>query len=290
LLASCYGWCFAINEVKRLFSKMYLDDPTINRDEVIDYVCSMKSYCTRKSVLTTQICKDTCGGQSFISANRIVELNCVAGTLVIVEGDSNVLAQKVSLKLLDKFKKQGSGFYILLNSSLKVLLYSLRLTINTNIRDRKFHFTLLQARQYYLTRQLAFDLRHSIKSGFSSFDAWSKNHLDIVLHLHQAFAENFILEQYYETVDKCNNRDMKIVLNQLYNLYALSIIEEDLAWFLMNNLIGLTTAKEIVAEVKEICQQISAENAINLVKGFDFPDHLLSLPIANNDEWKKIFQ
>ena len=99
-LARCYAFTAGVTATKAEYADMVLEKGTQATDIVIRNVCAFKAYCTQWAVGATSTCREKLGGQGLISANRISDLNAVAASLVVVEGDSMVLGQKVAGELL----------------------------------------------------------------------------------------------------------------------------------------------------------------------------------------------
>ena len=121
-------------------------------------------------------------------------------------------------------------------------------------------------------------LRGHIKSGKRSYDAFltCQTHL---IALAEAFAERVTLEKFMESIQKCEDQNLKTILKKLCDLYALSTIEGHKGWYLEADYMEGGKTKAIRRLVDELCYEVRQE-AGALVEAFAIPDELLSAPIA----------
>jgi len=63
-------------------------------------------------------------------------------------------------------------------------------------------------------------------------------------------------------------------LGQVCDLYALSVIEQDKAWFMEHRRLSIARAKEVTSHVSELCRQLRP-HALTLIEGFGIPESML---------------
>jgi acyl-CoA oxidase len=81
-------------------------------------------------------------------------------------------------------------------------------------------------------------------------------------------------------------RALRTVLEKAIKLFATSIIERDIGWYLINGVLDADAAARIVELSRQLCADIGAKDvALNIVQGFGVPEHLINAPIAQ--DWKK---
>jgi len=257
----------------------------------VTLVCAVKSYCTRRAVEISGMCREKCGGQGLISSNKIADLNNVAASLVVVEGDSMLLAQKVSKEILD-FRTKGGALKMYATSKLKSWWCQSKIYYggSNSVNKRKFHAALLEAREEILILQIADAIQGSRKKGIPLLEAWSKHHLDLVVHLHKAFTERLFFKKFCEEIDNPHSLHANKLLRSLCDLYVLSAVEEDLGWYLTYTPMDKATSIAIGEELKSLCLQFSYQDALQLVNCFHFPEELITAPIANKDAWQKVME
>ena len=99
-----------------------------------------------------------------------------------------------------------------------------------------------------------------------------------------AYAEKLISDLCYEKINNHAEEEIKPVLKQLYNLYLITVLQEDIGYFLANNLITKSGAKSLRKDFNKLVADISP-NALHLADGFGITDEMLSAPIAR--DWVK---
>eukprot|EP00696_Hemimastix_kukwesjijk_P004521 gnl/Hemi2/1560_TR559_c0_g1_i1.p1 gnl/Hemi2/1560_TR559_c0_g1~~gnl/Hemi2/1560_TR559_c0_g1_i1.p1 ORF type:complete len:684 (-),score=277.56 gnl/Hemi2/1560_TR559_c0_g1_i1:126-2177(-) len=282
-VASVYGMVFATNYVKQRYAaKTEADYP-----EVVQLVCALKGYNSCMAVNITSICREKCGGQGLISINRMSEFCDLAATLVVVEGDSVILAQKVAKDLLFAAKQQAGGaamMWLKGSASLFLKRTSLWLQGCRNILTRSWQQLMFAAREESIRLRLAVALNESMKKGATMMDAWSRIHLDQVVELHKAFVERLIFEKFAEAVE--NNKDAKdvhAVLSILCDLFALSRIEADMGLYMTHLGVSPATSIAISAAVNDILLAINEKEALCMVRAFGLPRKLISTPVSSRD-------
>ena len=67
-------------------------------------------------------------------------------------------------------------------------------------------------------------------------------------------------------------------------LHVLSRIEEDLSFFLINDVIDEDCGNRIIESNRKLCAEL-APHALSLVNAFDLPEEVLAAPIAT--DWVK---
>ena len=56
---------------------------------------------------------------------------------------------------------------------------------------------------------------------------------DLIQHAGKAFGERLIADRFALTLDTCD-KDLKPILAKVYNLYLATIVEKNLAWFVIS--------------------------------------------------------
>ena len=71
--------------------------------------------------------------------------------------------------------------------------------------------------------------------------------------------------------------DLKVALNLLCDLHALSTIEADRAWFMEHGRLSSARSKAISREVSALCRKVRPL-AVDLVDAFGVPEEMLRSP------------
>ena len=92
LIAKTYAYNFFLNLVEDKYQKQTKE----NHAEIVKLACIIKPIITWHAENTASICRERCGGQGFLSANRFGEAISGAHAGITAEGDNKVMQQKVA--------------------------------------------------------------------------------------------------------------------------------------------------------------------------------------------------
>lgn len=84
-----------------------------------------------------------------------------------------------------------------------------------------------------------------MEEGKPFFDVWMFEASDEIQALAHAFGERFCLESAVKVLQSATNDKLKVVLTKIIRLYALSLVKENLGWYLMNGVIKASAAKAL---------------------------------------------
>lgn len=107
-----------------------------------------------------------------------------------------------------------------------------------------------------------------------------KQESDLVQAAAAAFGERVTLEQSALNVERGG---AAAKLRPLAELYGLTVVERDLAWFLAEGVLTPQQGRAVVAAARELCRDLSAQ-MLTLVEAFGIPEHLVAAPIAGDWE------
>jgi acyl-CoA oxidase len=93
---------------------------------------------------------------------------------------------------------------------------------------------------------------------------------DHVLRAARVHVDRVVLEAFVAALDRCADPGAKLLLERLCDLYVLSNVEADLAWFLEHGRLTATRAKSVTSAVNALCAQLRP-HAQTLVDGFAIP-------------------
>jgi acyl-CoA oxidase len=101
---------------------------------------------------------------------------------------------------------------------------------------------------------------------------------DHVLHAASTHIDRIVLEAFVAGIDACESdavegQEARKVLNLVCDLYALSVIEADKAWFIEHRFLSTERAKAVTRAINDRCRLLRPY-AEALVDGFGIPEQL----------------
>ncbi len=287
LLASTYALDFACRYAVERFTSRTEEDA----QEVEAIAAGIKAHSSWHATRVLQTCRECCGGQGYLSVNRLGALKADTEIYTTFEGDNTVLLQLVAKSLLAGYRKQFQDLSLLglLGWATTRAAQSVaernpivtRMTGEDHLRDPAFQAESFAARERALLSSLAARLRDRMKSGADGFVAFTECQ-DHVLGLARAHIDRLVFDRFRAGVDACADASLKKPLLLLRDLFALSRLEEDRAWFLEEGYFESGKARAIRSLVLRLCREVRAW-AVPLVDAFSIPASLLA-PIARDSE------
>jgi acyl-CoA oxidase len=113
----------------------------------------------------------------------------------------------------------------------------------------------------------------------SPFDAFNAVQ-DHVLHTAQAHIDRIIMEAFVAGIEACDSREAQRVLSMVCDLYALSAIEEDKAWYIEHRFLSSERAKAVTRGINDRCRALRPYVQA-LVDGFGIPEQLRDVPMLH---------
>lgn len=279
LVACTYALQFGLNYTKEEWAKGIKAQngrgPPVDEQMVVILCCALKPLCSWNTQSVGTTCRERCGGQGYLSVNRLGQIIGFSHAAMTAEGDNRVLMQKVAKELLDRFNGGRLPHVKAEAAAPPALPAAADLHLGTLQ-------ALLRRREARLVAALATEMASKIGAGEALFEVWMKQESDLVQATAAAFGERVTLEQFALAVE----RDASGVagkLRPLAELYGLTVVERDLAWFLAEGILSPAQGRAVVAEARGLCRDLSAQMT-QLVDAFGIPDHLVAAPIAGDWE------
>jgi acyl-CoA oxidase len=283
-LAKTYAVHFAL----QYLTNRFLNKTEAEMQEIEALAAGMKSYSTWSTRDILQECREACGGKGYLSENRIDALKNDTEIYTTFEGDNTVLMQLVAKNRLSEFRKafgeMGSlGIINYVYENAKVAIseknpIATRRTDDEHLLDSEFHLQAFQHREKTILASAARRIKKLVDGGLEAYDAFN-----VVQHqmidVAQAYLERVVLEQFQETLKTIKDEKSKEILTKLYQLYALSQLEKNKAWYLEDGYMEAVKTKAIRKIVNQLCWDIRPD-AVALVNAFDIPESCLAAPIA----------
>ena len=300
-LAKTYALHFAqdalVQTLHDVFTEGDPNDP--RRRELEARAAGVKASATWHASRTIQTCREACGGAGYLTENRLPDLKADTDVFTTFEGDNTVLLQLVAKELLTSYKdhfgdldvlstvrfvaSQAVGT-VLERTAAKGLIQRLVDVSNRDSArdddaewsDRGWHISLFDYREKHLLEGLARRLRKAAGADdpFAIFNQ-TQDHLLLTA---QAHVDRVLLEAFVAGIDSCPDPEAKAVLNRLCDLFVLSTVEADRAWYIEHGRLSAQRTKLIAGEVNRLCGELRPD-AVALVEAFGVPRAMVTAPM-----------
>ena len=284
LLAKTYAIHFALQYVTQRF----IDKKESEMQEIEALAAGLKAYSTWSTRDVLQECREAIGGKGYLSENRIDALKNDTEIYTTFEGDNTVLMQLVAKNRLSEFRKafgemdaMGIVNYVYENAKTAISEKNpiiTRKTDEAHLLDPEFHLNAFEHREKTILASAAKRIRKLIDGGLEPYDAFN-----VVQHqmidVSQAYIDRIVLEQFQIATESIKDEKTKEIVVKLSQLYALSQIEKNKAWYLEEGYMEGVKTKAIRKMVNQLCWEIR-QDAVSLVKAFAIPETCLAAPIA----------
>jgi acyl-CoA oxidase len=273
------------------------------RRELESRAAGTKALATWHATGTIQECREACGGAGYLSVNRFDALKADTDVFTTFEGDNTVLLQLVAKGLLTDYSSDFEDLdqlgmvrfvaglaveTVIEKTNAHKLLERVRDLLpggdqwdqEAGILDSDYQLAMLRFREEHTLAGVARRLKRGIDNQMNPGEVFSRVQ-DHVIHAARAHVERLVLEAFVEKVrgleDSPENNDNKAALGLLCDLHALSVIEEDRAWFMEHGRLTTVRSKEISRRINSLCRRIRPL-ARDLVEAFGIPEEMLRAP------------
>jgi acyl-CoA oxidase len=302
-LARVYALHFAqvevISRLDRIFGMRDEEAPERDRRELETWAAGIKATASWHAMETIQTCRECCGGVAYLSENRFGELRDDTDIFTTFEGDNTVLMQLVAKSVLTDYRDDFSNLNPIGTAGFIASHVVQTVAERTGLReiagrllddltpgredegdlgDRSYHLALFHWREQHITAGAARRIKRGVDDGVDPA-AVLIDAQDHVVAIARAHVDRLILEAFAAAIERCEDEEVRELLNRVCDLYALVTIENDRAWFQEHGRISSTRAKLITRAVNRLCGELR-EDAGRLVDGFGIPDAVLRAPIG----------
>ena len=291
LIARSYALQFAQNElVAKLHDVQTADSPDAEEQrELESRAAGLKAANTWHASTAIQEAREACGGAGYLAENRLTTLRADTDVFTTFEGDNHVLTQLVAKELLTayaddvkgmspvewvRFAANFAGDRVLKRTAAETIMQTILDSRQDNeeegsLFNRGTQVKMFEDREEYLLSSVARRLQGKSKE-MSAFDAFNAVQ-DHVLHTAKAHIDRIVLEAFVAGIDACPDEEARRILGMVCDLYALSVIEEDKAWFIEHRFLSTERAKAVTRGINERCRSLRP-HAETLVDGFGIPE------------------
>jgi acyl-CoA oxidase len=293
LIAKSYALQFAQNElVAKCHELQTAEDPDPEEQrELESRAAGLKAANTWHATRAIQEAREACGGAGYLAENRLIALKSDTDVFTTFEGDNHVLTQLVAKELLTayaddikgmspvewvRFAANFAGERVAKRTAAQAIMQTILDSRQDNeeegsLFNRGTQVTMFEDREEYMLASVARRLQGKSKEmgAFEAFNAVQ----DHVLHAATAHIDRIILEAFVAGIDTCEDEEARKILNVVCDLYALSVIEGDKAWFIEHRFLSTERAKAVTRGINDRCKVLRPYAEL-LVDGFGIPEKL----------------
>jgi acyl-CoA oxidase len=293
LVARSYALQFAQNQLlATLHDLQSSEDPDPEEQrELESRAAGLKAANTWHATTAIQEAREACGGAGYLAENRLIGLRADSDVFTTFEGDNTVLCQLVAKNLLTayaddikgmspvewvRFAANYAGDRVLKRTAAEAILQTIvdrrqDSEEEGSLFDRGTQVKMFEDREEYLLSSVARRLQRRAKE-MPAFEAFNTVQ-DHVLHTARAHVDRIVLEAFVAGIESCDDAGARRVLDMLCDLYAVSVIEDDKAWFMEHRFLSTERAKAVTRAVNERCRSLRPY-ALDIVGGFGIPEQL----------------
>ncbi|BBZ08374.1 acyl-CoA oxidase [Mycolicibacterium doricum] len=303
LVARSYALQFAQNElVAKCHELQSTEHPDAEEQRELEArAAGLKAANTWHASRAIQEAREACGGAGYLAENRLIGLRGDIDVFTTFEGDNHVLTQLVAKELLTayaddvkgmspvdwvRFAANTVGTRVIKRTAAETIMQTILDTRQDNeeegsLFNRGTQVQMFEDREEYLLSSVARRLQAKSKE-MSAFDAFNAVQ-DHVLHTAQAHIDRIVLEAFVAGIDTCADEEAKNILGMVCDLYALSVVEDDKAWFIEHRFLSTERAKAVTRGINERCRSLRPHAEL-LVDGFGIPEQLRYAAMMDPDE------
>jgi acyl-CoA oxidase len=296
LLAQTYAQVFAHEGLLRTFDDVFSGraDSDEDRQDLETIAAALKPASTWHALTTLQVCREACGGAGFLTENRLTSLRADLDVYVTFEGDNTVLLQLVAKRLLADVAKEladidaGTMARLVAERAADVALHrtpllrvvqtladggSARRTVG-NLRATEAQRELLTDRVETMVAELAAALRPAGKASREVAARLLDEHQHGLIEAARAHADLLQWEAFTAGLAEVADPGTRQVLTWLRNLFGLTLIERNLAWYLIHGRLSSGRARVVTSYVDRLLARLRP-HAQDLVDAFGYgPEHV----------------
>ncbi|WP_432123487.1 acyl-CoA dehydrogenase [Streptomyces sp. S1] len=301
LVARTYALHFAQDVVRTQLHEVFSgaeDDPQARR-RLESRAAGTKALGTWHATRTVQECREACGGAGYLAVNRFAALKADSDVFTTFEGDNHVLLQLVAKGLLtdhasefEDLDQLGMVRYVtglavetvMERTSAHKLLERVRDLLpggdewdrEAGLLDPEYQLAMVRYREEHMLAGVARRLKRGIDQKRDPGAVFSSVQ-DHVIALARAHVERLVLEAFVDRVRAMPEGGNKDALGLLCDLFALSTIEADRAWFMEHGRLTVQRSKALTREVNDLCRKVRPL-AVDLVDAWGVPPEVLRAP------------
>ncbi|OMH26307.1 acyl-CoA dehydrogenase [Tersicoccus phoenicis] len=304
-IARTYAGSFAHEELLARFDDVFsgAHDTDEDRQDLETLAAACKALSTWNALDTLQECREACGGAGFLSENRLTGLRADLDVYATFEGDNTVLLQLVAKRLLTDYANDFRGIdfgamarYAVGQAADRTFSRSglrqavqfftdrgdQRLAVNA-LREEGAQRALLTGRVEDMVAEIAQQLRSARKLPTEKAASVFNSHQHELIEAARAHAELLQWEAFTAGLATVQDPATRTVLTWLRDLFGLTLIEENVGWYLMHGRISMQRARTLTGYVNRLLARLRP-HAQDLVDAFGYEQPHLRAAIASGAE------
>jgi acyl-CoA oxidase len=295
-LATSYALQFAQEELVTTLHEVQSGENVDERRqrELEARAAGIKAVASWHATATIQTCREACGGAGYLTENLLTTLKADTDVFTTFEGDNTVLLQLAAKGLLTSYRDHVSDLGSLATAQFlaeqivdaviertaahslieRILAVGPGHTDERALFDRAWQLRAFEDREQHVLDGLARRLRRaSDNASDEAFELFNDTQ-DHVLRAGRVHVDRVVLEAFVSAIDRCADADAAVLLDRVCDLYVLSTIEQDLAWFLGHDRLTSARGKAVTSAVNDLCAALRP-HAATLVDALAIPAELL---------------
>jgi len=303
-LAKSYALHFAQEE---LVSTMHdvqgqADVDEAAQRELESRAAGLKAAQTWHATATIQMAREACGGAGYLAENRLPALKADTDVFTTFEGDNTVLLQLVAKGLLTGYRDAfgsldgwGKAQFVadqvretvLERTAARSLIARLVDAVpgrdeEVSLLDRGWQLKAFEDREKHTLDGAIKRLRKGAATkGIKPFDIFNDVQ-DHVLKTAVTHIDRVVLEAFVAGIERTTDPAAKALLAKVCDLYALTTIEADKAWFLEHGRLTPTRAKALTGAVNQLLKELRPHMR-TLVDAFAIPEAWVKSSIVDTE-------
>ena len=295
-LAQTYAQAFAHERMLETFHDVFsgAKDTEEDRQDLETIAAALKASSTWHALDTLQTAREACGGAGFLTENRLVSLRADLDVYVTFEGDNTVLLQLVAKRLLADYSKEfkdidatGVARYMagraadaaLHRTPLLRVVQTLADGGNVRrsagqLRDTETQRELLTDRVETMVAEVAAALRPATKAPRVEAARRFNENQHALIECARAHADLLQWEAFTAGIAKVEDPGTRQVLIWLRDLFGLTVVERNLAWYLIHGRLSAGRARTVTSYIERLLTRLRP-HAQDLVDAFGYgPEHV----------------
>ncbi|KGM13795.1 acyl-CoA dehydrogenase family protein [Cellulomonas bogoriensis] len=307
-LAQTYAATFAHERMLRQFDAVFSGraDTDTDRQDLETIAAALKSTTTWHALDTLQTCREACGGAGFLAENRIVGLRADLDVYATFEGDNTVLLQLVAKRLLADHAKEfadldaGAVARYVAERAADAALHRTPLlrVVQTladggdvrrsagHLRDTETQRELLTDRVETMVAEVAQALRPAMKAPREEAAELLNTHQHALIECARAHADLLLWEAFTAGLATVEDEGTRTVLTWLRDVFGLTVIERNLAWYLIRGRLSGGRARTVTSYVDRLLTRLRP-HAQDLVDAFGYAPEHVRASIADGSEERR---
>ncbi|ROR72547.1 acyl-CoA dehydrogenase [Bogoriella caseilytica] len=308
LLARTYAAAFAQNELLERFDGVFSGqhDTDEDRQDLETLAAAAKPVNTWLALDVLQEAREACGGAGYIAENRLTGLRQDMDVYATFEGDNTVLLQLVGKRLLTDYGREmaqvdvaGAVRWVadraadmtMHRTPLRRAAQSIRDSGSKarsagHLREADTQRELLEDRVETMVEEVALALRPARKAPPAEAAAIFDAHQHRLIEAARAHAELLQWEAFTAALREVRDPGTREVLTTVRDLFGLTLIEKDLAWYLIHGRISGHRARTVTSYVERLLARLRP-HARDLVDAFGYREEHLRAQIATGVEGER---